>query len=118
MSDTSIYTTYKSTVGNVELYINYKLLDTGYIWMEQHYYEPKYIKMFVNLLTFSINDIISKNKYKYFVQKVLIEDWNEHLKSLKTWTLLEENLYLGTVDIICPIENAIHNICSGLGWNP
>ena len=108
--------TYNSPIGNIDINVIYKVFEDGTVMMDSCYYEQEYIKLFINLLVKSIDDLLIR-KYKIFIQKVTLNDWNEFLKLNEKWTIVKIDNITETVDISCPLDKAVENICEGFGIN-
>lgn len=106
--------TYSSKIGTKEIIIQYRLIGETVI-MENCCFEPEYIKLFINLLNSSLEDLIDK-KYKVFIQKVPIEDWETVLHNNKEWEIISKDTINQTLDIKCDLDRAMKNICIGLGF--
>ena len=116
MSETtkSEIVSYTSKVGNKELVLEFRVFTDGVVWMEYCGYEPEYIKLFINLLKTSLDDLLSKN-YKTFMQKVVVDEWEIFLKKNTDWNIVNEDKNNNTIDISCSLDKAMMNICKGLG---
>ena len=72
--------------------------------------------LFINLLKKSLDDLAEK-QYHTFVQKVTLDDWNSFLKNNTKWQIIYQYDIYNTVDIKCSLDDALYNICQGLGLN-
>lgn len=94
--------------------IKFKLLeDKQEIWMENVYIDYEHPKIFFMLLKSAIEKFIEL-EYKFFVQTVLKEEWNE-IKHLN-WTIYNDNPLNPYLIIKCDINDALENIVYGLGF--
>lgn len=104
---------YKYDLGNI--FINFSVnFKKSEAFMEDYYYEPKYIKLFLLTLKKAIDDLKIGN-VKKIIQKVNISDWNQFLKKDNNWKMIEENKYYDYCLIECDIEQVYYCMLKGLG---
>lgn len=106
------YREYKSDIS--DNFIIYKIDDDNHkIYMDNMYYRPENIKLFLIDLYNSIQDVQKICNDYYFVQIVEKNDWDKYLQSNNLWKKMTCDEYLVTIE--CKLENAFENIAKGLG---
>lgn len=113
MTNIMEYKEYRSDI--CENFIVYKIDSIEKkISIDNMYYRPENIKLFLMDLSNSLQNIqITYNdKYK-FIQVTTLDDWNQYLKNNEQWSLLSSDQYTATIE--CSLQNALENIIKGLG---
>ena len=66
-------------------------------------------KLTINLLNFSLNDVIKKVNVKYFIYSIMKDE--QHLLDMTKWEIVKDDNII--LELKCPIENSIENVLHG-----
>ena len=106
------YREYRSDIS--DNFVIYKIdNDNRKIYIENMYYKPENIKLFLIDLHNSFQDIQEMFTDYHYVQIVDNIEWKKYLESNILWKKISSDEYFTTIE--CELCNAFQNIIKGLG---
>jgi hypothetical protein len=106
IEELSNFTTYKCNIS--ESFIMYEI-NNKTLTINNSYFNWEYPKLIMNLLMYSFNNIIEKNKLENFIYTILKQEYN--LLDKTKWNIIKE--YDDSYDLECPIDIALENVLYG-----
>ena len=106
IEELSNFTTYKCNIS--ESIIMYEI-NNKTLTINNTYFNWEYPKLIMNLLMYSFNNIIEKNKLENFLYTILKQEYN--LLDKTKWNIIKE--YDDSYDLECPIDIALENVLYG-----
>jgi hypothetical protein len=94
-------------------FIEYIIVDEN-AYMSTIHTDFKNMNSFVNILRLSYEELKKRN-IKYVIQTVTLDDWENILKNVTTWTIVSHDNKYELYDVRCDIDDFLFNIGKSLG---